>query len=373
MADDLSNHPNSVFLNLEDLFNQLNTSNEISRDPLEASDVVELIVQFMQLNDTQSYHPVDYQCLRALANFCIYNVNRQKILDSGGINTVLICLQKKKDLETIRGACAVLLNAGLHYDNATSEDVDIIENIVEILESVAIDSDEVQQILVKDKLFGSLLDFLEYSKPPEGCSQRIDKSYGESKAAVLKVIVSTTMSAENKDIIGSCGVIGATSPLLEKDTVQPVQFVVVGIFKHLSSQNVKNSVKIILGENKDDVEKPLTRLLNLIKHTDDLPILSEGTRVLVNLVKNMWVENPHTILDSNPALNILTSTNNEELDDNTTSQSTNHSVVNNEKIPSNSSSVEIQQEQSSISPLLKSLLDMILIERDKYADEIECN
>ncbi|CAG8827869.1 35504_t:CDS:2, partial [Racocetra persica] len=120
--------PNSAVLNLEDLFNQLNTSNDpdneliqslpsliaglesckkiisnqsstsesktdawskvsktvemianfakngkISRDPLEASGVVELIVQLMQLNDTQSYHPVDYQCLRALANFCIYS------------------------------------------------------------------------------------------------------------------------------------------------------------------------------------------------------------------------------------------------------------------------------------------------------------
>ncbi|CAG8756739.1 14147_t:CDS:2, partial [Cetraspora pellucida] len=169
--------PNSVVLNLEDLFKQLDTSNdpdneliqylpsliaslesckkiisnqnstsesktdawskvskiverianfaknEISRDPLEASGVVELIVQFMQLeDDTQSNHAVDYQCLRALANFCIYSdVNRQKILDSGGINTVLVYLQKKKDLETIRGACAVLLNAGLHYERINSE------------------------------------------------------------------------------------------------------------------------------------------------------------------------------------------------------------------------------------------------------------
>lgn len=55
-------------------------------------------------------------------------------------------------------------------------------------------------------------------------------------------------------------------------------------------------MKIILGENKNDAERPLTRLLNLIKRTDDLPIRSEGTRILVNLVKNMWVENPHAVL-----------------------------------------------------------------------------
>ncbi|CAG8456712.1 4927_t:CDS:10 [Dentiscutata erythropus] len=553
--------------------------NEISRDPLGASGAVELIVQFMQLNDSQSYHSIDYQCLRALANFCINSdVNRQRILDSGGINAVLVCLRKQENLDNIRAACAVLLNAGLQYDQvnseiikldgiialsnlfepenilkkyvesidiarttvyfatrvlsnligtdegkskcatteviaalthllsyassdkAISEDVDIIENVVEILENIAIDSDEVQQILVKDKLFCSLLDFLEHSKPPEGCDQRIDKIYGESKAAVLKVIVSTTMSdknmdplfddttilnrllnwlelgperddlqmcaalslgnlarsepltnalktssnvkvqhaaisalknlsiaAGNKDIIGSSGIIGAASPLLEKDTVQPLQFAVVGIFKHLSSQNVKNSLKIILGENENDVEKPLTRLLNLVKRTDDLPIRSEGTRILVNLVKNMWVENPHTVLegtpvsslrselnrqevvqplanmiieskypilqnegiialtlllmddsagagDSNPALNVLTSKNEcKEIDDNTTSQSITHSVVNDEMIPSNSSTAATQQEHSLISPLLKTLFDMILSERDKYADEIKCN
>ncbi|CAG8555455.1 17143_t:CDS:10 [Dentiscutata heterogama] len=563
--------------------------NEISRDPLGASGAVDLIVQFMQLNDSQSYHSIDYQCLRALANFCINSdINRQRILDSGGINAVIVCLRKQENLDDIRAACAVLLNAGLQYDqvnseiikldgiialsnlfepenilkkyvesidiarttvyfatrvllnligtdegkskcattevitalthllsyassdNATSEDVDIIENVIRLISFNIFNlfiQDEVQQILVKDKLFCSLLDFLEHSKPPEGCDQRIDKIYGESKAAVLKVIVSTTMSdknmdplfddtailnrllnwlelgperddlqmcaalslgnlarsvhdihivvplanalktssnikvqhaaisalknlsiaAENKDIIGSSGIIGATSPLLEKDTVQPLQFAVVGIFKHLSSQNVKNSLKIILGENENDAEKPLTRLLNLIKRTDDLPIRSEGTRILVNLVKNMWVENPNTVLegtpvsslrselnrqevvqplanmiieskypilqnegiialtlllmddsagdgDSNPALNILTSKNEcKEIDDNTASQPITHSVVNDEIIPSNSSTAATQQEHSSISPLLKSLFDMILSERDKYADEIKCN
>jgi len=33
---------------------------------------------------------------------------------------------------------------------------------------------------------------------------------------------------------------------------------------------------------------PLERLMTLIEHTDDMPIRSEGTRILVNLIKNLW-------------------------------------------------------------------------------------
>jgi hypothetical protein len=49
-----------------------------------------------------------------------------------------------------------------------------------------------------------------------------------------------------------------------------------------------------MGENPADTETPapLSRLLSLIKRTDELPVRSEGTRVLVNLVKNLWSEVP---------------------------------------------------------------------------------
>ncbi|CAB4476206.1 ARM repeat-containing protein [Rhizophagus irregularis] len=431
------------------------------RDSLGASGAFELIVAFMNLN-VNNRPRVDYQCLRALANFCItHDVNRQKFIDIGGIDVALNCLKQKKDLETIRASSATLLNAGLNYNNvnvgivnkdglnilaeildpehvlkkyddetartcvyfatrviinligtaegkreigktkiitslvqllkyssredAVDDDVDILENVVEILETVALESDEVQQILVRDELFTYLLDFLEFSKPPLNCEQRIIKSYGSCKAAVLKVIVSTAMSdsnmeplfgddvilqrflqwlnsgperddlqmcsalslgnlarsdthctklvhqfkigeplanvlktsdnikvqhavisvlknislpVENKAIIGSLGIIGLSAPLLEKDTVQPVQLGVVGILKHLSSSqnNISNSVKIILGEDPADTETPtpLSRLLSLIKRTDEIPVRSEGTRVLVNLVKNLWSELPDT-------------------------------------------------------------------------------
>ncbi|RHZ45269.1 hypothetical protein Glove_682g21 [Diversispora epigaea] len=442
---------------------------EKSRDPLGNIGAVELIIEFINLNnqnDTQSYSSVvDFQCFRALANICISNdSNRQKILDSGGINASLNCIRKCKDLETIRGACATLLNAGMNYDNvnteivkldglvilshliepksileshvdnidlarmtiyystrvmlnlvgtekgkqkiankqvisslvhllsytssenAIEEDVDILENVVEILEIVAIDNDEIQLILVQDGLFPILLDFLELSKPPNNCEEHITKSYGECKAAILKVIVAITscdknmsplfndsvifhrflhwlnlgpqrddlqmcaalslgnlarsdenciklvnefkiaeplvnvlktsdnikvqhavvgvlknlsLPVQNKNIIGSLGIIEIASPLLEKDTVQPIQLGIIGIFKHLSNQNVINCKKIILGENSNNPEKPLDHLLKLIQRTDEIAVKSEGTRVLVNLVKNIWSVNSQNELNLN--------------------------------------------------------------------------
>ena len=49
-----------------------------------------------------------------------------------------------------------------------------------------------------------------------------------------------------------------------------------------------------MGEDPADTETPtpLSRLLSLIKRTDEVPVRSEGTRVLVNLVKNLWSELP---------------------------------------------------------------------------------
>ncbi|CAG8433725.1 10422_t:CDS:10 [Diversispora eburnea] len=413
---------------------------EKSRDPLGNIGAIELIIEFINLNnqnDTQSYSSVvDFQCFRALANICISNDNnRKKFLDSGGINASLICIRKCKDLETIRGACATLLNAGMNYDivnteivkldglvilahllepksileshvdnidlarmtiyystrvmlnlvgtekgkqkiankqvisslvhllsytsseNAIEDDVDILENVVEILESVAIDNDEIQLILVQDGLFPILLDFLELSKPPNNCEEHITKSYGECKAAILKVIVAITnknmsplfndsvvfhrflhwlnlgpqrddlqmcaalslgnlarteplvnvlktsdnikvqhavvgvlknlsLPVQNKNIIGSLGIIEIASPLLEKDTVQPIQLGIIGIFKHLSNQN---------GEKLNNSEKPLDLLLKLIQRTDEIAVKSEGTRVLVNLVKNIWNTSINTL------------------------------------------------------------------------------
>ncbi|CAG8523323.1 4888_t:CDS:10 [Acaulospora morrowiae] len=440
---------------------------EKPRDPLGNYGVIELIIEFMKLNDVQSQPSVDFQCLRALANICISSdTNRQRILDSGGVETLLTCIRKQSNLDTIKGACATLLNVGMNYDNAnveivksdglivitrllepntilghyethlarpvvyfatrlvinlvgtdegkqkiadkeiiaslvhllsysssksaTDDDVDLLENVLEILEIASLDNDEVQQILVQDGFFPGLLDFLEFSREPPDCEKNIVKRYGECKAVALKIIVVATGSdrnmeplfddtvifhrllhwlnlgperddlqmcaalslgnlartslliqidahciklvhefkiveplvnvlrtsnnvkvqhavvgilknlslpAQNKTIIGSLGVIGLVSPFLEKDDVQSIQLGAVGILKHLATQNVVNCKKILLGENPDGPERPLTRILNLIKRTDNVAVKSEGTRIIFHLIKNVWAGDPHLDLE----------------------------------------------------------------------------
>ncbi|CAG8434657.1 13309_t:CDS:2, partial [Funneliformis mosseae] len=97
----------------------------------------ELIVTFMNVNANVNYPNVDYQCLRALANFCItHDRNRQQFIDTGGIDVALNCLKQQKDLETIRASSATLLNAGLNYDNVNVGivDKDGLNTLAEILD-----------------------------------------------------------------------------------------------------------------------------------------------------------------------------------------------------------------------------------------------
>ncbi|CAG8566961.1 6037_t:CDS:10 [Paraglomus brasilianum] len=297
----------------------------------------------------------------------------------------------KKELANVEAISALvqLLNY-TSSPTATENDADILDNIVEILEIMALENDETQQIIVQNGLFTPLLDYLEFAEPPKAADKRIDKLYGEWKAAILKVIVSATMNdgnmdilfndtailqryfswltrgpdrddlqacaalslgnlarsddhcirlvqesrviellidalrnsanikvqhatvsllknlslpgkSTNKSIIGFLGVIEVVSQILTKDTIQPVQFGVVGILKHLSSLNIQNSRRIVMGDDPADNSgtTPLERLMTLIEHTDDMPIRSEGTRILVNLIKNLWSKDLASQLDTN--------------------------------------------------------------------------
>ncbi|CAG8541212.1 1682_t:CDS:10 [Paraglomus occultum] len=295
----------------------------------------------------------------------------------------------RKELANIEAISALVqLLSYTSSPTATEDDADILDNVAEILEIMALENDETQQIIVQNGLFTPLLDYLEFAEPPKTADERLDKLYGEWKAAILKVIVSATMNdrnmdilfndtailqrffswltrgpdrddlqacaalslgnlarsdehcirlvqknrvieplidalrnsenikvqhaivsllknlslpATNKSIIGSLGVIELVSQILAKQTIQPVQFGVVGILKHLSSLNIQNSKRIMGGDNSADtsVTTPLERLMTLIKHTDDMPVRSEGTRILVNLIKNLWGKDVGSQLDTN--------------------------------------------------------------------------
>ncbi|CAG8436217.1 8026_t:CDS:10 [Ambispora gerdemannii] len=383
---------------------------------------------------------------------------------------------------------------------ATEDDVDILENVVEILENVALDNEKVQEIIVREGLFTNLLDYLEHAKSPSENNEKLKKQYGEWKAVVLKVIVSTTMSdnnmtplfeneiilkrffgwlsigpsrddlqicadtncvklvhefkvveslvnalktsenniklqhavvgiiknlaipVQNKSLIGSHGIIELVSPLLDPEVIQPIQLGVIGILKHLSSGDVLNSKRIILGEKSYTSETametkpptPLVRLLILTQKTDDISIRSEGTRTLVNLIKtsvsaaktqqthvldvttlrsilntseiirpiyDMIIESKYPVLQNEGVIGLTLLV----LDDSAKSKERNHTLYfltnNNTQVsepnvvdPDNSSNVASSSSTAtSISPLLDSLLVIMVNNKDKYPDEIRHN
>ncbi|KAG6337204.1 hypothetical protein ID866_1876 [Astraeus odoratus] len=72
-----------------------------------------------------------------------------------------------------------------------------------------------------------------------------------------------------------------------------VQMNAIGVVKHLCNGSLDNSFKVLL---PIDVDNPpptgLAQILSLVKRSDKVAIKSEGTRVIVNLVKSIWSSDP---------------------------------------------------------------------------------
>ncbi|PPR03530.1 hypothetical protein CVT24_007016 [Panaeolus cyanescens] len=68
-----------------------------------------------------------------------------------------------------------------------------------------------------------------------------------------------------------------------------IQLNAIGIAKHLCNGSLDHTFEFILSsESSDDKPTGLTQILALIKRSDSVSIKSEGSRVLVNVVKTLW-------------------------------------------------------------------------------------
>ncbi|KAJ8078732.1 hypothetical protein PM082_013015 [Marasmius tenuissimus] len=69
-----------------------------------------------------------------------------------------------------------------------------------------------------------------------------------------------------------------------------VQTSAIGVVKHMCNANVANTYALVL-PSSDNVPSPqtgLSQILALVKRSDSVPVKSEGTRVLVNVIKSLW-------------------------------------------------------------------------------------
>lgn len=75
-----------------------------------------------------------------------------------------------------------------------------------------------------------------------------------------------------------------------------VQLNAIGVVKHMCNANVDNSFALVLPDPATSSSRPsgLSQILGLVKRSENIPIRSEGTRVLVNVIKSLFSNAPPT-------------------------------------------------------------------------------
>ncbi|KDQ33252.1 hypothetical protein PLEOSDRAFT_1099226 [Pleurotus ostreatus PC15] len=112
--------------------------------------------------------------------------------------------------------------------------------------------------------------------------------------AVIGLLKNVSQSATPTSIIpvelGNAGIIEAIvgSGVWDQQhdaMVEVVQVGAIGVVKHLCNTSVQNAYALILPGSSSS---GLDQLLALIKRSDSVAVKSEGTRVLVNVIKSIW-------------------------------------------------------------------------------------
>ncbi|KAK7054936.1 hypothetical protein VNI00_003399 [Paramarasmius palmivorus] len=93
-----------------------------------------------------------------------------------------------------------------------------------------------------------------------------------------------------------------------------VQVSAIGVVKHLCNANVENTFALVLPSTSamPPVQTGLSQILALVKRSDSVPVKSEGTRVLVNIVKSLWSSD---IIGATPAASQTSPSSDETSDD----------------------------------------------------------
>ncbi|BGP16884.1 hypothetical protein JCM10213v2_004892 [Rhodosporidiobolus nylandii] len=118
---------------------------------------------------------------------------------------------------------------------------------------------------------------------------------------VVSLLRHLAIPVMNRQVVGELGVIPSVALLLRKelDIVGPLQLSSIGLLKHLSANNIPNSLQVLgipppaSSSSSTAVDSlPLSHVLSLTSRTDDTRLRSEATRILVNVVRSLWSSRP---------------------------------------------------------------------------------
>lgn len=111
------------------------------------------------------------------------------------------------------------------------------------------------------------------------------------KHGVTGLLKHLAQSPSNRDALGKADVLQklALSGVWSDrgDLVQVVQVSAIGIAKHMCTSNIENAFALVL-PSSDNSSTPLKQIISLVQRSDSVAIKSEGTRVLVNVIKSLW-------------------------------------------------------------------------------------
>ncbi|KAG8862014.1 hypothetical protein FRB96_002457 [Tulasnella sp. 330] len=111
----------------------------------------------------------------------------------------------------------------------------------------------------------------------------------------------------NKVILGDAGLVEALVAsriwTKESDMGEPVQFGAVGVVKHLSYEYLPNALRLVKSQSSLEGDSALDLILDLVRRSDSIGLQSEGTRVLVNVVKCLFSSTSKRPNGAEPAVN----------------------------------------------------------------------
>ncbi|KZT59782.1 hypothetical protein CALCODRAFT_449714 [Calocera cornea HHB12733] len=109
------------------------------------------------------------------------------------------------------------------------------------------------------------------------------------KHGVIGLLKNMAQAPGNRSVIGDAGTLEAlaASRIWDQkwDIAETVQLSAIGVCKHLAQSNAPNSLKLL--QAGTDHNSCLEQILGLVKRSDTIAVKSEGTRVLVNVIKSL--------------------------------------------------------------------------------------
>ncbi|EMD38507.1 hypothetical protein CERSUDRAFT_113687 [Gelatoporia subvermispora B] len=111
------------------------------------------------------------------------------------------------------------------------------------------------------------------------------------KHGVVALLKHLAQSAGNRASLGEAGIIQylAASGVWGEtaDIAEIVQVSAIGIAKHMCNGNADNAYALILSSESAS-NTAMDQILALVRRSDSIAVKSEGTRVLVNVIKTLW-------------------------------------------------------------------------------------